>query len=45
MKIIKKDLGLQLAGLPADTPTIAIQQSYSREYPAITKYLIERSSI
>jgi hypothetical protein len=45
MKIIKKDLGLQLAGLPADTPTIAIPQSYSREYPAITKYLIERSSI
>jgi uncharacterized SAM-binding protein YcdF (DUF218 family) len=43
-KLIAKDLGLQLAGLPADTPTIAIPKSYSREYLAITKYLIERSS-
>jgi uncharacterized SAM-binding protein YcdF (DUF218 family) len=43
-KLIAKDLGLQLAGLPADTPIIAIPKSYSREYLAITKYLIERSS-
>jgi uncharacterized SAM-binding protein YcdF (DUF218 family) len=43
-KLIAKDLGLQLAGLPADTPKIAIPKSYSREYLAITKYFIERSS-
>jgi uncharacterized SAM-binding protein YcdF (DUF218 family) len=43
-KLIAKDLGLQLAGLPADTPTIAIPKSYSREYLAITKYFIKRSS-
>jgi uncharacterized SAM-binding protein YcdF (DUF218 family) len=43
-KLIAKDLGLKLAGLPANTPAIAIPKSYSREYLAITKYFIERSS-
>jgi uncharacterized SAM-binding protein YcdF (DUF218 family) len=43
-KLIAKDLGLKLAGLPADTPAIAIPKSYSREYLAITKYFIKRSS-
>lgn len=42
-KLIAKDLGLRLAGLPAETPTIAIPKSYSREYLAITKYFIKRS--
>jgi uncharacterized SAM-binding protein YcdF (DUF218 family) len=43
-KLIAKDIGLKLAGLPADTPAIAIAKSYSREYLAITKYFIKRSS-
>jgi uncharacterized SAM-binding protein YcdF (DUF218 family) len=43
-KLIAKDIGLKLAGLPADTPAIAIAKSYSREYLAITKYFINRSS-
>jgi uncharacterized SAM-binding protein YcdF (DUF218 family) len=37
---IAKDQGLQLGGLPADTPVIAIPKSYSREYLAITKYYL-----
>jgi uncharacterized SAM-binding protein YcdF (DUF218 family) len=41
-KMIAKDQGLNLFGLPAKTPTIAIPKSYSREYLAITKYFINK---
>ncbi|MBS4177807.1 YdcF family protein [Lederbergia citrea] len=37
---IARDIGLDLAGLPAETPLIAIPRSYSREYLAITKYYL-----
>ncbi|MEH7252628.1 YdcF family protein, partial [Neobacillus niacini] len=39
-KSIARDQGLNLEGLPADTPAIAIPKSYSREYLAITKYYL-----
>lgn len=39
-KSIAKDHGLDLAGLPAETPAIAIPKSYIREYLAITKYYL-----
>ena len=39
-KSIARDQGLNLEGLPAETPTIAIPKSYSREYLAITKYYL-----
>ena len=39
-KSIARDQGLNLQGLPAKTPTIAIPKSYSREYLAITKYYL-----
>jgi uncharacterized SAM-binding protein YcdF (DUF218 family) len=39
-KLIAKDEGLQLEGLPAKTPTVAIPKSYLREYLAITKYYL-----
>ncbi|MEH7010993.1 YdcF family protein [Neobacillus niacini] len=37
---ISKDQGLSLKGIPAETPTIAIPKSYTREYLAITKYYL-----
>jgi uncharacterized SAM-binding protein YcdF (DUF218 family) len=39
-KSIARDQGLNLAGLPAETPAIAIPKSYGREYLAITKYYL-----
>ena len=36
--MIGKDHNLDLAGLPAKTPLLAIPKSYTREYLAITKY-------
>jgi uncharacterized SAM-binding protein YcdF (DUF218 family) len=39
-KSIAKDHGLSLKGIPAETPTIAIPKSYTREYLAITKYYL-----
>jgi uncharacterized SAM-binding protein YcdF (DUF218 family) len=42
-KLIARDEGLQLEGLPAKTPTVAIPKSYLREYLAITKYYILNS--
>ncbi|MDM5328558.1 YdcF family protein [Neobacillus sp. CF12] len=39
-KSIAKDLGLNLEGIPAETPTVAIPKSYAREYLAITKYYL-----
>ncbi|NMD71098.1 YdcF family protein [Bacillus sp. DNRA2] len=37
---IAKDYHLQVSGLPAKTPLIAIPKSYSREYLALTKYFL-----
>jgi uncharacterized SAM-binding protein YcdF (DUF218 family) len=37
---IAKDQGLNLQGIPAKTPTVAIPKSYAREYLAITKYYL-----
>jgi uncharacterized SAM-binding protein YcdF (DUF218 family) len=39
-KMIARDQGIELEGLPAKTPTVALAKSYTREYLAITKYLI-----
>lgn len=39
-KSIAKDQGLNLQGIPAETPTVAIPKSYLREYLAITKYYL-----
>jgi uncharacterized SAM-binding protein YcdF (DUF218 family) len=39
---IARDYGLQVQGLPAETPWIAVVKSYSREYLAITKYYLKR---
>jgi uncharacterized SAM-binding protein YcdF (DUF218 family) len=39
-KSIAKDHGLSLKGIPAETPTVAIPKSYTREYLAITKYYL-----
>lgn len=39
-KSIAKDQGLNLEGIPAETPTVAIPKSYAREYLAITKYYL-----
>jgi uncharacterized SAM-binding protein YcdF (DUF218 family) len=39
-KSIAKDQGLNLQGIPAVTPTVAIPKSYLREYLAITKYYL-----
>lgn len=41
-KMIARDQGLQMEGLPANTPTIAVLKSYSREYLAITKFFINK---
>jgi uncharacterized SAM-binding protein YcdF (DUF218 family) len=39
-KSIAKNHGLNLQGIPAETPTVAIPKSYTREYLAITKYYL-----
>ncbi|MCM3693885.1 YdcF family protein [Neobacillus niacini] len=39
-KSIAKNQGLNLQGIPAETPTVAIPKSYTREYLAITKYYL-----
>ncbi|PGY08512.1 YdcF family protein [Bacillus sp. AFS031507] len=39
---IARDYGLQVQGLPAETPWIAVVKSYSREYLAITKFYLKR---
>lgn len=39
-KSIAKDQGMNLEGLPAQTPAVAIPKSYGREYLAITKYYL-----
>jgi uncharacterized SAM-binding protein YcdF (DUF218 family) len=39
-KMIAKDYGLKLEGLPARTPTVALVKSYTREFLAITKYFL-----
>lgn len=41
-KMIARDQGLQMEGLPAKTPAIAVLKSYSREYLAITKFFINK---
>lgn len=41
-KSIAKDHGLEVEGLPAETPLIAVPKSYAREYLAITKYYLEK---
>lgn len=41
-KSIAKDQGLDLAGLPAKTPAVAVPKSYLREYLAITKYHLQK---
>jgi len=39
---IARDYGLEVQGLPAETPWIALPKSYSREYLAITKFYLKR---
>ncbi len=39
---IARDYGLEVKGLPAETPWIAVPKSYSREYLAITKFYLKR---
>jgi uncharacterized SAM-binding protein YcdF (DUF218 family) len=39
---IARNYGLQVQGLPAETPWIAVVKSYSREYLAITKFYLKR---
>ncbi|WP_235846461.1 YdcF family protein [Neobacillus drentensis] len=39
---IARDYGLDVQGLPAETPWIAVVKSYSREYLAITKFYLKR---
>lgn len=39
-KMIARDQGLDIEGLPARTPVVALIKSYSREYLAITKYYL-----
>lgn len=39
---IARDYGLEVEGLPAETPWIAVVKSYSREYLAITKFYLKR---
>jgi uncharacterized SAM-binding protein YcdF (DUF218 family) len=41
-KMIAKDQGLKLSGLPAKTPSVAIPKSYTREYLAVTKYFLKK---
>ena len=39
-KMIARRYGLELGGLPADTPRQAVVKSYAREYLALTKYYL-----
>ncbi|MEH7305137.1 YdcF family protein [Neobacillus drentensis] len=39
---IARDNDLEVQGLPAETPWIAVPKSYSREYLAITKFYLKR---
>lgn len=39
---IARDNGLDVQGLPAETPWSAVVKSYSREYLAITKFYLKR---
>ncbi|WP_310356354.1 YdcF family protein [Neobacillus drentensis] len=39
---IARDYGLDVQGLPAETPWIAVVKSYSREYLAITKFYLKK---
>jgi uncharacterized SAM-binding protein YcdF (DUF218 family) len=39
---IARDNGLEVEGLPAETPWIAVVKSYSREYLAISKFYLKR---
>ncbi|MBV7504713.1 YdcF family protein [Bacillus sp. sid0103] len=39
---IARDNDLEVQGLPAETPWIAVVKSYSREYLAITKFYLKR---
>jgi uncharacterized SAM-binding protein YcdF (DUF218 family) len=39
---IARDYGLDVQGLPAKTPWIAVVKSYTREYLAITKFYLKR---
>ena len=39
---IARDYGLEVQGLPAKTPWMAVIKSYTREYLAITKYYLKR---
>lgn len=39
-KMIAKRYGLELGGLPAETPRQAVVKSYAREYLALTKYYL-----
>jgi uncharacterized SAM-binding protein YcdF (DUF218 family) len=39
---IARDNGLEVQGLPAETPWIAVIKSYTREYLAITKFYVKR---
>ncbi|MDP4084987.1 MAG: YdcF family protein [Bacillota bacterium] len=43
--MIAKDHGLNLYGLPAKTPLVAIPKSYIHEYLALTKYFVEKYCI
>ncbi|PLR98427.1 YdcF family protein [Bacillus sp. T33-2] len=40
-KMIANDEGLEISGLPAETPYQAVLKSYIREYLALTKYYIK----
>jgi uncharacterized SAM-binding protein YcdF (DUF218 family) len=44
-KMIAKDQDLDLEGLPAKTPTVAILKSYTREYLAISKYFLYKLTL
>ncbi|OCA90731.1 cytoplasmic protein [Bacillus sp. FJAT-27225] len=41
-KMIARDYGLTVEGLPAETPVQALVKSYAREYLAITKYYLTK---
>ncbi|SFB23440.1 MULTISPECIES: YdcF family protein [unclassified Bacillus (in: firmicutes)] len=39
---IAKDKNLEVVGLPAETPLVAVPKSYIREYMAITKFYLKK---
>ena len=39
--LLAKQEGLDVTGLPAKTPTVALVKSYVREYLAISKWYVE----